>query len=215
MSAPPCTGPAPPQPLSTGGPGKALSLGLGLVWGSHARALGVLAVLGRRSPGQGPSSLPTRWGSRVALAVRPQAWTQVAGAVSERHPEMTVRLVAVVTKVPSRPRDTVLKAPVHAGAWGASLPTQAARSSQLPLPRPQAPRRAWGVVLDQTPGGFKGLGSVSPRRLVTKEGSPTLGPAGGLALLPARPWPWPPLQGMMSLACPDGTVTARPPSASA
>ena len=41
-----------------------------------------------------------------------------------------------------------------------------------PGPRPQAPTGAWGAVLDQTPGGLKGLGSVSPWKLVTEQAGP-------------------------------------------
>ena len=133
-----CPGPAPPCPQAAlGRPSDGAGLGTGE---PHA--------------GFGGPGCPGRAVSRpVALLL----------ALSERHPEMSDRLL-LLSEASSGPRDTVLEALVHAGAWGASLPVQAAHSYQLPFPRPQAPGPQRG--LGDGPGpdswGPRGAGVCLP-----------------------------------------------------
>lgn len=96
-------------------------------------------------------------------------------ALSERHPEMSVRLLLLSSQRPPWGPETLSLRPWSMQEPGGppSLCTQPIPTScPFPGPRPQAPTGAWGAVLDQTPGGLKGLGSVSPWKLVTEQAGP-------------------------------------------
>lgn len=166
--------------LSTGRPGKAPRLCLGLAWGSHTRALRVPAV---------------RAGGLQAGSSHPRPPAGVAGAL----PSDTRRWARVCCRWrhrgPLGARNTVLEAPVHAGAWGGlpprtGSPFSPAAPPQTPGPPEGLGGRSWTRLL----GALRGWGLSPPE---TGDGirQPLSGPSGRPACLPARPGPATPPSG--------------------
>ena len=125
--------------------------------------MGVPAVLGARSPGQGPCSLPTRWGSRVALAVRPQAWTQLAGAVSEQHPEMAVHPFSLLPqRSPRGPETLSLRPQFTQRPGGPPSPHRQPVPPSCPSPDSRHPDRLGGWSWTRLLGASRGWGLSLP-----------------------------------------------------
>lgn len=107
------------------------------------------------SPGRKPSSSPTRWGGQ---------------GVAERHPEMRWARVCCCWchRGPLGARNTVLEAPVHAGAWGGLPPHTGSPFSPAAPPQTPGPRRGLGGGPGPDSWGPRGAGVCLPLRLVTE-----------------------------------------------